>query len=100
MIKIEVASNDVNERSGTREKDGTKWVMRSQEIYVDTGDKYPAKSTVSLEEGQAPYAVGFYTLAPASVKLGEYGRLEFKRNIVLTPLSNNSPSNTAPKASV
>lgn len=93
MIKIEVASNHVDERSGTR-ADGSKWTMRSQEIYVDTGDKYPAKSSVSLEEGQAAYAVGFYTLAPASVKTGEYGRLELNRRIVLAPLPS-APANRA-----
>ena len=99
MIKIEVASNEVNERSGIRVKDGTKWSMRTQEIFVDCGDKYPAKTTISLEEGQAPYAAGMYTLAPASVRIGgEYNKLEFSRNIVLTPLNSSSASNSTPKA--
>ncbi|APY15762.1 DNA-binding protein [Brucella sp. 10RB9212] len=93
MIKIEVPSNEINERSGTR-ADGSKWTMRSQEIYVDVGDKYPAKSSISLEDGQAAYAAGFYTLAPNSFRTGEYGRLELNRRIVLAPLPS-TPANRA-----
>ncbi|MCX2534991.1 DNA-binding protein [Plesiomonas shigelloides] len=67
-------------------RDGKPPIEFTEQIaYAYTGDVYPVKIKVSLEEGQAPYAAGKYHLHPKSFVQGKYDKLEFARNLVLVP---------------
>ncbi len=73
---IEVHSTFIHERSGTSAKQRP-YTLREQEVWVQIGDApYPQKSKVMLDEGQAPYAVGKYSLHERSFSIGQYDRLE------------------------
>ena len=83
MIRIEVVSTTVDERSGN--KNGRNWVIREQGAYAhlldETGKphKYPVACLVPLEKDAAPYQLGFYMLDLRSVYVGEFRRLELGR---------------------
>ncbi|MFY9317524.1 MAG: single-stranded DNA-binding protein [Burkholderiales bacterium] len=83
MIRIEVISTTVDERSGN--KNGRNWVIREQAAYAHLLDefskplKYPVACLVPLEKEAPPYQAGFYTLDLRSVYVGEFRRLELGR---------------------
>lgn len=78
MIIYEVDSVLVTERSGKTEA-GREWKSREQKAYANLFDpatgqlkRYPAETKLRLQEGQQPYALGFYVMSPASVYLDRY----------------------------
>jgi len=83
MIRIEVVSAAVDERSGN--KNGKNWVIREQSAYAHLLDehskpmKYPVACSIPLEKDAAPYQPGFYTLDMRSVYVGDFRRLELGR---------------------
>ncbi|ECT5253050.1 DNA-binding protein [Salmonella enterica subsp. enterica serovar Panama] len=89
MIKIEIKPSqvDVTERSG--EKNGKKWSSREQHGYIYNGGDYPALFLFRLQDGQPPYAAGFYELVESSIEVGEFKRLTFSRSFALRPIQNN-----------
>lgn len=85
-MKIEVKSSAVETRSGVS-KQGKPYSVRNQNVYWHkTGEPYPFKVQISLEDGQEPYSPGFYTLSESSYKIGRFGDLEIDRfNLKLIP---------------
>lgn len=83
MIIIEIDNTATNTKSGTSAKGP--WTMTFQQIsisghYVDGFPaKYPRESTIPLEDNQAPYPVGRYTIAPDSFFFGDFGRFTLGR---------------------
>jgi hypothetical protein len=83
MIRIEVVSPHVEERSGI--KDGKNWLIREQSAYAFVLDpegnpaKYPVACSIMLEKNDRPYQPGFYTLDPRSIYVGDFRRLELGR---------------------
>jgi len=83
MIKIEVDSTTVDERSGV--KNGKPWTIREQAAYAHVlGDdgkagKYPVRCRLSLEDKQAAYAPGMYTFDARAVIVGDFDRLGLGR---------------------
>ncbi|MBJ3353249.1 heavy metal transporter, partial [Salmonella enterica subsp. enterica serovar Typhimurium] len=41
---------------------------------------------LTLQKNQQAYAPGDYTVHPGSLRVGNYGSLEFQRNVILVPL--------------
>lgn len=94
MLKIEVKSSEINERSGT--KNGNAWHMRTQEAYAfiqnrnGTLSPYPEKIVLSLDNGnssrapQAPYAAGIYYLSDSSIYVGDFAGLRLGNPVLLT----------------
>lgn len=84
MIRIEVKSTEVRSISGTS-KTGKPYNIRDQEAYAYTVGRdgqprpYPERISLQLEDDQAPLEPGIYTLAPASLYVGDYGRLMLGR---------------------
>lgn len=89
MIVIEIDSTATNNRSGTNAKGP--WSMTFQQVSISGHlvdgfpAKYPRESTIQLEDGQAPYPVGRYTIAPESFFFGDFGRFTLGR-LKLVPL--------------
>lgn len=96
MIKIVITDTPLRELKGNAKVSGKPYHMRIQTGYAFTVSpdgvvsEFPDKFEFSLEDGQAPYPRGTYTLQPSSVVVGrEFGRLELTPR--LAPV-------TAPKA--
>lgn len=88
-LKIEIFKE--NELVDTRviPAKGDRGEMRlySQVAYAHLGGKFPVEMSLPLEEGQPYYTSGMYFIHASSFKVGNYGRLEFDRNIKLIPES-------------
>ena len=88
-IRVSVKSAEVTEKPITTKK-GKPMVLRSQAVYAHTADRqgranpYPERVELLLDDGQPPYAVGDYTLSPASFFVGAFHRLEVSPR--LTPI--------------
>ena len=83
MIRIEVVSSTVDERSGN--KNGKDWLIREQSAYAHLLDeygkpfKYPVACSIPLEKDAPAYQAGFYTLDLRSIYVGDFRRLELGR---------------------
>ncbi|EDU9608726.1 DNA-binding protein [Salmonella enterica subsp. enterica] len=88
MIKIEIKPSQeaCEERKGV--KDGREWVSREQHGYIYLGGDYPELFVFRLQDGQPPYAAGFYELTERCIQVGKYHKLEFSREVVFRPLSS------------
>lgn len=94
MLKIEVKTSEVIERSGT--KNGRDWKIRTQEAYAHIQNRngtpapYPEKILLNLDNGnpnrapQAPYAVGIYYLSDSSVYVGDFSALRLGNPVLLS----------------
>jgi hypothetical protein len=94
MLKIEVKSSEINERSGT--KNNRDWKIRTQEAYAHIQNRngsaapYPEKILLNLDNGnanrapQAPYAIGTYYLSDSSVYVGDFSALRLGNPVLLT----------------
>lgn len=76
MLDIEItpAQSTAVTRSGTTQ-DGRAYSIRQQNAYAFLGGDYPELFTFRLNEDQAPYPAGYYTLDPSSLTVGNYNRL-------------------------
>lgn len=61
------------------ERDGKKGISYSQELYVHLGGPFPERIRVTLDEPSKILPLGKYTITPQSLKVGQYGDLEFNR---------------------
>jgi cobalamin biosynthesis Co2+ chelatase CbiK len=94
MLKIEVKSEEINERSGV--KNGRDWKIRTQEAYAHIQNRngsaapYPEKILLNLDNGnsnrapQAPYSIGTYYLSDSSVYVGDFSALRLGSPVLLT----------------
>ena len=88
MIKIEIRSAEVKTKSGIAAKTGKPYSIREQSGYAFTVGRdgqpnaYPVPLSISLQQDQAPYAPGVYTLAPSSVYTNRFDQLEISPVLV------------------
>jgi hypothetical protein len=81
MLRVQVESAAVLEKSGTSAKSGKPYRIREQEVYVYLIDqsgaekRFPAAMKVGLEDGALPYQPGEYMLSPDCLYVGDFGRL-------------------------
>ena len=89
IIKIEIPSNDVEERRVTSKKDGAEYLFRSQIAYLHTNDtKYPQRFQISLGKDQQSYNSGMYQLDLSSLYIDRDYRLNIARSLKLSPIQN------------
>ena len=99
VIKIEIFEASASEKRGVSGS-GKPYLIREQEGYAHlTGkdgkpERYPARVSINLQDGTAPYAPGMYTLGDASFSVGEFGALRISR-MALTPLPAEARVRTA-----
>lgn len=84
-MKINVSSTEVKVRNVSRKRDGKAFTFREQSGTVDLPNGERRVIALSLEEGQAGYAPGVYTLLDASFFVDRNGRLALGR-LHLAPL--------------
>ena len=84
MLRIEVKSDEVNEKNGT--SNGRSYSIREQDAYWhQDGKPYPVLVKVNLDRNDAPYKPGFYQVLASSFYVGKYGQLMLGR-LQLGPL--------------
>jgi len=89
MLRVQVESAAVTEKSGTSAKTGKPYRIREQEVYVYLVDsagvekRFPAAMKVGLDDAP-PYQPGEYMLSPDCLYVGDFGRLVVGR-ITLKP---------------
>jgi hypothetical protein len=85
-IKIEIASQAVQNRSGVSGRTGKKYSINEQIAYLHKpGQHYPDKIKLSLSDNQSAYPVGNYDLCPSSFFVDKFGALAVRP--VLLPLA-------------
>ncbi|AYV19812.1 single-stranded DNA-binding protein [Vibrio mediterranei] len=77
----------VDERVIPARGDRSEMKLYSQVAFVHLGGRFPVEFSLSLEQGASAYPAGKYQLHASSFKVGQYGRLEFERNLLLVPLN-------------
>ncbi len=85
-IEFEALSdqNKLNIREG--ETNNRKWKQISQFAWLHTtGEKYPVKCAISIENEADAYAAGNYDINEKSIIVGDYDALSFARYPILTP---------------
>ena len=94
MLKIEVKSTNITERSGN--KNGNDWHMRNQEAYAHIQNRngtpapYPEKIILTLDNGNsqrapsAPYPVGTYYLSDSSLYVGDFSSLRLGNPVLIS----------------
>lgn len=94
MLKIEVKSSEINERSGT--KNGNNWHMRTQEAYAYIKNRngsdapFPEKIVLNLDNGnatraaQVPFPIGVYYLSDSSIYVGDFSSLRLGNPVLIS----------------
>jgi len=78
-MMVEVQSPQVRVKSGTSAKSGRPYTIREQDGWLQLPDQpYPQKIVLNLEEGDDPYPVGRYQIAPGSFFVGRFGELQVR----------------------
>lgn len=97
MLRVMIESEEVKEKSGTSPRTGKPYRIREQGAYIyligkdGKENRFPAQMRVSLEDDQAPYKQGEYTLALSSLYVGRFDSLVVGR-VDLIPKSQPARS--------
>lgn len=81
MLKVVVESEEVREKSGTSPRTQKPYRIREQGAYVyligkdGKENRFPTAIRVNLEDDQAPFKVGEYTLSLSSLYVGRFDSL-------------------------
>jgi hypothetical protein len=67
-------------------KDGTKVQFNEQTAAIESGGDFPRPFRFTLDENQAPYPQGHYSLDASSFEVGDFDSLRVARRIVLIPM--------------
>jgi len=84
MLRVEISSAEVVTKSGVSQRTGKKYSIREQEAWVHTCDKegrvrpHPERVVVSLDDDQAPYPPGSYTICPSSFLVDRFRMLDLR----------------------
>jgi len=70
---------------GTSKTSGKPFKINKQAGYAYNGDDFPVKFEFVVEDGAQPYPAGNYTLHAKSFKVGDFGRLNVDR-VLLVPM--------------
>lgn len=82
MVKIEIKSEEVQEKEITVRATGEVIKLFSQVGWLQTHDEYPTKCEIPLGSARnrrAPYKAGLYTLSSDCIKIGNFGQIELNR---------------------
>lgn len=79
MLKLKIASTEVKSRTVVRQRDRKEFTFREQSAQVSFPNGEVRVIAVSLEDGQAGYPVGEYTLLPSSFYVDRNNRLALGR---------------------
>jgi hypothetical protein len=87
MIKIEIESTEVQERTGSSSKTGKPYRIREQDAwgYFHDADgrlqRHPQKIRITLGDTENPYQPGVYHLAPESFYPDRFGQISVRARL-------------------
>ena len=85
MAKTKVTIEDEVKTDNGVSKDGKPWTERYQEAFLHNGGRFPKSCKVTLYDNARPYRGGDYE-TEQELEISDYGRLQVKRELALTPL--------------
>jgi len=87
MIRIEVKSTATNLREGVSQRSGKQYKLVEQTGWLHGSKDYPTEVSFILQQGQVPFAPGFYEVGPECVRPDRFGRcgLELQYMLPLKP---------------
>lgn len=87
-MKIMIDSISVKTKSGTSQRTQKPYSIREQEAWLDTGKRFPAPIKLNLDNDQAPWPVGEYTVNDdESHYADKFGTFSASSNPVLVPVA-------------
>jgi len=90
-MKIVIDSDLVITRSGVSSRTDKPYTMREQRMRV-MSDYLRGPAVINLAENQQPYPPGEYDIdLEQSVSIGNFGSIQFVRDLVIKPLSSSKP---------
>lgn len=84
-LKVLIMSAHVATRDLPARGEKPAMTFRNQSAAIERPGDFPLPFQLSLDESQAPYPPGEYTLCPSSFQNDKYGGLQFARRTVLIP---------------
>jgi len=84
MLRIQVEKAEVSTRTGTSKRTGQPYTIREQECWVHTCDRsgvvhpHPERVVLMLDDNQAPYPAGSYTICPSSLYVDRFRQLDLR----------------------
>lgn len=81
MLKVEIATELVDTKSGNSQKTGKPYCIREQEAWCFFFGRdgkplpHPQRIRLTLDDDQAPYPIGTYQLDPSSLYAGKFGQV-------------------------
>lgn len=86
-MRIEIKSSEVNVKAGTSKRTGKPYSITEQVGYLHvSGEAYPVRCVLQIEEGQQAYAPGLYDTQD-ELFVGDFGRLGVSRQMKLVPIA-------------
>lgn len=81
MIKVEIRSTVTTTREGISKKSGQPYKLIEQRGWLHGAKDYPTEVSFLLENGQLPFAPGYYVAGSECVQVDNFGacRLNFSR---------------------
>lgn len=91
-LVIEVFEDNVSviERIIPPKGDRAEITLYQQIGFAHVGGRFPIEMNIPLAKGDAPYPKGKYHLHATSFEVGDYGKLNFARKMVLIPLAHSA----------
>ncbi|AXC65200.1 TPA: heavy metal transporter [Salmonella enterica] len=94
LIRVEIEENQVEviqreykkKDKETKQPNGEIGILYSQMGYIYLG-KQVIECKLGMSEGQLPYPAGMYLLHPATLKVDNFGGLDFGFDTILIPIS-------------
>lgn len=87
-IKVKVTSADIEVKSGTNARGP--WSIREQEAFMfKSGDEFPEKIVLVLDNNAQPYEPGVYELDEKSIFVGKFKQPQLRMR--LKPLVSSAP---------
>jgi hypothetical protein len=89
MLKIEILDGTVESREVYSQKNDQTYVFHTQQAYLHGSNKYPLPFSLGIESEAVAHKPGMYEIDLSSFVVNR-GRLEFARNLTLTPASGGN----------
>lgn len=99
-IILEIASQEVQNRSGVSKRTGNSYSINEQTAFLHKpGQPYPDKIKITLGDNQPPYALGNYSLHSDSFFVDRFGALAVRPILIARPAeTKQQPTAQAVKA--
>lgn len=86
-MKVQILNGEIVSRTLPAKEGKPSLTFRTQKAAVIRDNDFPLPFMVQLQEDQAGYPKGDYTLCATSLQAGKYDGLEFARRTVLVPVT-------------